>query len=313
MQNYIKDVMKLYKYDYTEIPFNIEDVCFTVYSFHHRDNSPLFNEELKKDMVQHNNNSKGILHHHPFYEIFFTHNGDFEVALDNGSLYPGKDDLIIMSPGTNHFAMEKGEGRAIYLNVNFEKNNCKTENKLYDLLADVFSAPYLHIKKSPKFYNLLQNFLSSVDIGNTFMLARYFYEFIIEILKETNHLTTLSPDEMLRDSSMSRYRKISYLLGFFNSENISIEFIANSLNLSQRQTARIIKEIFGCTLSEIIQRKRMLQAEKYLENKKMTIAEISAMVGYNSINCFYNAFKKKHGCLPSEYRKNFNIKNIEKR
>ena len=112
-----------------------------------------------------------------------------------------------------------------------------------------------------------------------------------------------NPDEMLRDSYVSRYRKIKTLIEFFYDENIDMEFVAKTLNLSTRQISRVIKEEFGCTFQELISRKRMDIAGTFLETTNMKISEIATSVGYNSITAFNNAFKKHYGMLPSEYRK----------
>ena len=49
--------------------------------------------------------------------------------------------------------------------------------------------------------------------------------------------------------------------------------------------------------------KRILSGDK---KDKITIEEISEMVGYNSKTAFNNAFKKLSGKTPSEFRKSVN-------
>lgn len=301
MEKYIEENMKLYKYDYTEISFNIEDVCFSIYSFHNRNNSLLFNSELSQssEAVQ------SAFHHHPYFEFFFCRNGEATVNFENDTVTLNKFDILLVSPKTVHTSLD-GKNNTGALNFLFKQNSLKTENGLYKILLKAFSAPYIHMKNCRKFADTLRGLMSNIDNGNKFMISRFFYQIITDLLGEIGMLTSISPEEMLKDSSISRYRKIDYLIRYAHkNEDFSLKFLADSLNLSERQTSRIIKEEFGCTFSEILTRARMKSAVKYLSNKKMTIAEVSAMVGYDSINCFYNAFKKQFGCLPGQYRKNF--------
>lgn len=300
MKKYIEETMKLYKYDYTEISFNIEDTCFSVYSFHNRDNSLLFSEEYDSP----SKTVQSTLHHHRYYEFFTCKNGEADVDFGDHTIHLNKYDILLISPMTEHTTLN-GKSNTGAFNFLFEQNSLKTENRLYDILSKTFSAPYIHVKNCRKFADTIRGFMSSIDDGNVFMISRFFYQIITDLLNEIGALTKISPEEMLKDSSVSRYRKIEYLIKYTHTnENFSLKFLADSLNMSERQTARVLKKEFGCTFSEILTRERMKSAIKYLSNKKMTIADISAMVGYDSINCFYNAFKKHFGCLPSEYRKN---------
>jgi AraC-like DNA-binding protein len=48
----------------------------------------------------------------------------------------------------------------------------------------------------------------------------------------------------------------------------------------------------------------MEHAAELIRSKNHSIDEISLMVGYNDVRHFKTLFKKKFGCLPSEYVKN---------
>ena len=78
--------------------------------------------------------------------------------------------------------------------------------------------------------------------------------------------------------------------------------MAKHLNLSVRQTSRVIRAYTGKTLGELVLARRMRVASDYLAEGKLSISEIASRVGYNSLPCFYLAFKKSFGCLPKEYK-----------
>jgi AraC-like DNA-binding protein len=48
---------------------------------------------------------------------------------------------------------------------------------------------------------------------------------------------------------------------------------------------------------------RMKEAKKLLERTSLRITEITDRLGYSDITYFSNAFKRKTGVTPSEYRK----------
>ncbi|MBQ7362952.1 MAG: helix-turn-helix transcriptional regulator [Clostridia bacterium] len=43
--------------------------------------------------------------------------------------------------------------------------------------------------------------------------------------------------------------------------------------------------------------------------EELSVSEISSRVGYNSLACFYLAWRKHFGTLPSEHRAYLNTKN----
>ena len=72
--------------------------------------------------------------------------------------------------------------------------------------------------------------------------------------------------------------------------------------MSNRNTARIIKELFDSSLSELIVRQRMNCALSFITESDMALSDIAQRVGYNSYSAFYKAFKKYYGATPESYR-----------
>ena len=47
----------------------------------------------------------------------------------------------------------------------------------------------------------------------------------------------------------------------------------------------------------------MNAAIKLLDSGSYTVSAIAGRVGYNSLTCFYEAFKKRFGILPGQYKR----------
>lgn len=95
-----------------------------------------------------------------------------------------------------------------------------------------------------------------------------------------------------------------------------LEYIANHCNekitlydLAERSFynpcyfSRLFKEIYGMTVSDYIQKVRIEKSCFYLKHSKLTVDEISGMVGYEDKTNFYKFFKKHCGMTPAAYRK----------
>ena len=80
--------------------------------------------------------------------------------------------------------------------------------------------------------------------------------------------------------------------------------IAEELNVSVVALSKLVKSNTGKTFKDLLQEKRMNEAEKLISNTKISITEIIFSVGYENTNFFYKMFTEKFGCTPKEYRKN---------
>lgn len=66
--------------------------------------------------------------------------------------------------------------------------------------------------------------------------------------------------------------------------------------------SRLIKRRIGSNFTQLMQQKRMAQAEYLLENTELSVAEIAAGVGYDNTSYFYRLFEAGHGLSPARWR-----------
>jgi len=63
------------------------------------------------------------------------------------------------------------------------------------------------------------------------------------------------------------------------------------------------KKVYGCTITEYIQQRRMSQAEYLLAHTDLQIGQIAQTIGYSTSSRFAELFRRSTGLLPLEYRK----------
>jgi YesN/AraC family two-component response regulator len=86
--------------------------------------------------------------------------------------------------------------------------------------------------------------------------------------------------------------------------------LAKKIGESPHHVSQVINEKLNKNFFELLAAYRVEEAKKILSadrKNKLTIEEISEMVGYNSKTAFNNAFKKNTGKTPSEFRKSTNL------
>lgn len=87
------------------------------------------------------------------------------------------------------------------------------------------------------------------------------------------------------------------------NQNITLAAVAERLYLSPTYFSRLFKQRTGCTFSTWLAERRILRAQRYLEETNLSIADIATQVGYQEANSFTRLFKQSTGLSPTEYRK----------
>ena len=108
---------------------------------------------------------------------------------------------------------------------------------------------------------------------------------------------------------MSRDQKwMEHLYSFINDNiqepEITIEMLANELNMSRSSFQRKLKGLTGLTPIELVRLTRLNKAADLLTSGEYRINEIAYMVGFNKPSYFSSLFKKQFGVLPKDYKQN---------
>ncbi len=85
------------------------------------------------------------------------------------------------------------------------------------------------------------------------------------------------------------------------SGNISDAIVARSLQMSERTLQRRLRE-FSTTFKNILNEVREDLANSYIRDSKLTLTEISYMLGFAEMSTFSRAFKRWTGQSPSAFR-----------
>ena len=88
------------------------------------------------------------------------------------------------------------------------------------------------------------------------------------------------------------------------TKDLTLEQVAEAVNLSPFYFSRVFKQEQGCTFIEFLIKARIEEAKKLLRTSKLSITEISFAVGYQDPNYFSQLFRHSEGITPSQYRRN---------
>lgn len=103
-------------------------------------------------------------------------------------------------------------------------------------------------------------------------------------------------------SQIRLQKMLTYIYEHY-AETISLEDIASAAHISRSEAGRCFHTYMGCSPFDALIQYRLQTALRLLNEKKLSLQEISYACGFNSVNYFSRKFKKTYGYSPSQSRK----------
>ncbi len=257
------------------------------------------------------------LHGHNFVEIMYVYNGNITHRIDGKALNVRAGDVLFMNQHVKHSVDETTSGTVavnfIILPEFFDLPLVMLGEKKGDILAEFLMSvlriddnrpQYLLFRtaENPEINNLFENLIiSMMDTKRQSTVNQYtmglIFLYLINNLETVSSTSLLSGNNLLVDAALQYINK--------QYQTATLTELAHSMYQSVSNMSRIIKNSTGYTFLELLQRKRFQQAVVFLEDTKMTVAEIMSAVGYENSSFFYRQFKERYGMSPRKYRSTF--------
>ncbi len=150
--------------------------------------------------------------------------------------------------------------------------------------------------KFERIFSLIKEVSEDQSRHQASILRSYLYILIYEI-------EALQKEKTFSDTQNPLFEKFKELLfkDFLNFR--TVEHYADELNVSRKYLSEIIKKNSGKTASEWISEMVILEAKVLLQNKEMSINQISDLLHFSDQSVFGRFFKNSEGISPLEYRK----------
>lgn len=108
--------------------------------------------------------------------------------------------------------------------------------------------------------------------------------------------------DIKEDESLEIYQ---YIKDHFTEYDMSLELVANNLNVSDKSVRAAVLEHSGMMYKDFLICLRMDYAKTLLETEKITVAEVCQKIGYSNVPYFIKVFKKTTGVTPAQYRSQY--------
>lgn len=246
------------------------------------------------------------IHAHFYFELFYAW-GDFSIIIAGQEIPMKKGEVIVIAPNTYHTAKYIGSTPAWGFPFNLKPHKPKETSRLYNELLQSFSkeaySKYEEDEKTTKIIEDLVIYSKSDSSDKHHLMTAKFYELIFALKARRKSVT----DKITLAAETANEPDIdidAYICRFVKDPDISLDKIADAVNMSATQVNRIIKKKTGLTFRQYVITLRMLNATHLLKESDLKVTQIPEQVGYRSVHGFYTAFRKAFHCTPEEYRSN---------
>jgi AraC-like DNA-binding protein len=251
-------------------------------------------------------------HNHEYSEIVFILKGHATHLTEKASAPIKAGDVLVIHPGQVHAYNNTGnmelvniiydrrklplpllDGYSLPLFKTFfptEKkiNELNTARPVMNLKAEDLSQAIVLIER-------LESELKNLKPGNFFCSLALFMEIIVLI-------TRLSSDGLPEHHAHFLIgNAVSFMKKNFG-KTISIEKLAYSAKMSERNFFRLFKNTIGCTPINYLLRIRLHHASEMLTSSDASISEIALSCGFYDSNYFCRKFKEVRNMTPRQFR-----------
>jgi AraC family transcriptional activator of pobA len=168
------------------------------------------------------------------------------------------------------------------------------------IVLPLHGANYLKINN---IFELIKLTHSAGNYHEAELIRTYIFALIFEI--DGCHLQhrTQMPSPTHSDALFAKFRQL--LTSNYMHEH-QLAFYAGHLNLTPKSLSAAIKKQSGKSAGKWIDDTVILEAKVLLQNKTITISQVSGMLNFSDQSVFGKFFRAGTGITPVEYRKKFN-------
>ncbi|MFW6249328.1 MAG: response regulator, partial [Bacteroidota bacterium] len=224
----------------------------------------------------------------PGYKVLVANNGKNGLDLARKEI----PDLVIsdiMMPKVNGFDLcknLKSDLRTSHIPVILLSDKAANEDKLARLAIganDYITKPFQNSEVLLKVRNILE-YRNRLKV----QYRNYIYG-------KTDKISSLSKEDRflisLREVLEKNYKK----------NDFNVDAFAETLKISRVQLHRKVKSLTNQSTSDFMRNYRLEKAKELINNKNLTISQISFEVGFSNPSYFTESFKKHFGTVPSHY------------
>jgi AraC-like DNA-binding protein len=201
----------------------------------------------------------------------------------------------------------------VKMNIIFYKDTFLLEHYADPLFLhkyDFFENGELHVTRIEEAYEIKFNKLfeiiklthATANYHQAEIIRNYIFALIYEIDAYHKHHAAAVPSSL---PGYTLFAKFKQLLNRNYMHERKLQFYANQLYVAPKSLSAAVKKQTGRSAGKWIDETIVLEAKVLLQNKSLTVSQISAMLNFSDQSVFGKFFRANSGLSPVAYRKKF--------
>ncbi len=250
-------------------------------------------------------------HRHDYVEMVYMCQGETTHTVSGHQVRLKQGELLLLGKSATHAVFRAGEGDVA---VNFivlpdfftttltaiGPEETPLRRFLVDCLCERSEGlDYLHfqVAQDKTVQNLVENLLFTLlrETPNRRKVSQMTMALLFMQLIASPEALQASDRQETAVLGLLQYIESHYRTG-------SLQEAAQQLHFDECWLSRQVKARSGKTFTQLMQDKRMAQAQFLLKNTDRNVSDISLAVGYENVSYFHRLFSKLYGMSPRQYR-----------
>ncbi len=259
------------------------------------------------------------VHSHPQYEMNYVLEGEQAFIVNNKAYQQRAGDLVLLRPGALH-ASRSGNGKPFtYFCIHFDMDDPLFLSMLSRMEQVLFKAGTGAAEQlRPALLKLVELSRGMAEAeGTSFAKRMGLQAAVFELFgqlgeaclaesglhfKVSDQKAELARHIQNRLQSMV-FQQFKPMDAHANERSLGIADIAADLGISSSYCNRVFKQVFGMSPREYLSVQMLHEAKMLLSDPRLTVNQISVILGYRDIAHFSRQFKRWHGQAPTEFRR----------
>ncbi len=238
--------------------------------------------------------------------------GNICIITPDRKLNLSSGDIAVIPPNYPHTRLAGNDSDSEWCSISFlcVKRQSKDSKELYDSFAALASENNVILMRDKlrfcrEIYDIVRDAPDHDSILPALKVVAALSGIVHGFTDSESEIHHVQPSKQTSDIDIGLLYKLNHIINTYFMNELTNAQIAEMLFISERQLSRIATKHYGTSIRHLIIDRRLVTAEKLLQNTNNTAESIGTSVGYNSKSGFYRDFRRKYGVTPVECRKNY--------
>lgn len=249
-------------------------------------------------------------HWHEQIEFLYILKGNAGIQCNSNVFHVEPEDLVIINSNELHYDESLSSELSYYVII-------IDISLLHSSSIDVIETKYItpitrsrilfsnKVTMDQSLLDCIKNMIyeyENKEMGYELAIKSYIYRLLLLLMRNQKSRILTVEEYISRVKNLESFKKVLKYIDEYFLEDINLNQLSKMMNVCDSHFCRAFKTLTGKTLSDYINRLRIVKAENLLVNSDMNISEVAMNVGFNDINYFSRLFRKYKKVSPTEYR-----------